>query len=43
MRDRKNRSGTGVDNGLDLKVIEEQPKLGVKLQTPDIMAQGLVK
>ena len=40
MRDRKNRSGAGVDNRLNIKVIGQLPKLLVDLQTPDTMVQG---
>ena len=40
MRDRKNRSGAGVDNRLNIKVIGQLPKLLADLQTPDTMVQG---
>jgi len=40
VRERKNRSGTGVDNRLDIKVVGQLPKLEVELQTPDTMVQG---
>ena len=40
MRDRKNRSGAGVDNRLNIKVIGQLPKLLAELQTPDTMVQG---
>jgi len=40
VRDRKNRSGAGVDNRLNIKVIGQLPKLLADLQTPDTMVQG---
>jgi len=40
VRDRKNRSGAGVDNRLDIKVVGQLPRLVADMRTPDTMAQG---
>jgi len=40
VRDRKNRSGVGVDNRLNIKVVGQLPKLVAELQTPDTMLEG---
>merc|ERR1719347_486604 len=40
VRDRKNRSGVGVDNRLNIKVMGQLPKLVAELQTPDTMLEG---
>lgn len=40
VRDRKNRSGTEVDNRLDIKVVGLLPRLVADMRTPDTMAQG---
>jgi len=40
VRDRKNRSGAGVDNRLEIVVVGQLPKLIAEMQTPDHMTQG---
>ena len=39
-RDCKNRSGAGVDNRLDIKVVGQLPRLVADMRTPDNITQG---